>query len=281
MKLFVALSLLTTSRLHVTEAMLQQQQQIGSQRPYVFLQGLPPSSSNFLRTTGFGVFSNSDSQQQQQYSRRTTIRCMSQDLPSIEELKSDPFMKQISHSEKLVTLLGSVNDNGTAGDEDERIMSTTTNLLKAQLSHSDGIRGFFVTYLTALGDDTPADSLDVPLALTSAMMEADSSELIPLACMNVIMPTAMITMHEDEELSMQSQTTAERGLRVLQTLLSRGNTAQQCKAILAVAKGNIDGKIDDDVDVGLVEFWIEFFDKWGYKELQKRDIEQAMISLFA
>ena len=100
--------------------------------------------------------------------------------------------------------------------------------------------------------------------------------------MNVVMPTGMITMHKEEELAQQSQTTAERGLRVLQTLLSHGNTRAQCRAILAVARGTSasgEQQVAKDVDEKLFAYWTEFFDKWGYKELQKRDIAQAMMSV--
>ena len=182
-------------------------------------------------------------------------------------------MQQVSHSEKLVTVLAqqeNVDD------------SLAVQLLEAQLSHSDGIRGFFVTYLTALDGDSPADWETVPTALEKAMKGADATDLIPLACMNVVMPTGMITMHKEEELAQQSQTTAERGLRVLQTLLSHGNTRAQCRAILAVARGTSasgEQQVAKDVDEKLFAYWTEFFDKWGYKELQKRDIAQAMMSV--
>jgi hypothetical protein len=59
--------------------------------------------------------------------------------------------------------------------------------LKTQLSHSDGIRGFFVTYLTLeSGADAPADLDEVPLPLVTAMKESNQEELIPLACMYLL-----------------------------------------------------------------------------------------------
>ena len=173
-------------------------------------------------------------------------------------------MKQVSHSEKIVPLL----KEEPAEDIEER--------LRAMLSHSDGIRGFFVTYLTVVGDDTPADQSEVPKALVAAMEAADCKDLIPLACMNVVMPTAMITMHTDPELSQQSQKTAERGVRVLAALKGADDVEKQCNAILAVATDR-----KDEADADLVKYWEEFFEKWGYKDIQKRDIEQAIRSVIS
>jgi len=192
-------------------------------------------------------------------------------------------MKQVGHSETLVTMLA----ESIANEKDEESTAMVTNLLKAQLSHSDGIRGFFVTYLTAMGgssdetnNNTPADETTVPEPLIQAMKDvADPDDLVPLACMNVVMPTGMITMHTDEELSLQSQITAERGVKVLSTLLQIHNdlTESNCRAIAAVASD--DESLMEAADAKLVEYWTDFFGKWGYKDLQKRDIAQAMRSV--
>ena len=67
--------------------------------------------------------------------------------------------------------------------------------------------------------------------------------------MNVIMPTAMITMHQDPEQSANSARTSRRGLQLLQAMLSMKNTTSKggkmdvtnslirshCEAILKVA----------------------------------------------
>lgn len=84
-------------------------------------------------------------------------------------------MKQVSHSETTVALVR----NSTPEAQE---------MISAQLSHPDGIRGFFVTYLTGMGDDTPADDKEVPPTLIQAMKEANPDDLIPLAVMNVVMP---------------------------------------------------------------------------------------------
>lgn len=90
-------------------------------------------------------------------------------------------MKQVGHASEVVSLLGSINDDGNGADAvvDEELL---VNLLKAQLSHSDGIRGFFVAYLTGDGV-TAADADNVPPSLLSAMNSVESDDLISLACM--------------------------------------------------------------------------------------------------
>ena len=80
-------------------------------------------------------------------------------------------MKQISHAGKIVKLM----EDGQDMDPDE-----LRTMLISQLSHSDGIRGFFVTYLT--GDASPADGPTVPSVLQEAMAQVEPDELVPLAC---------------------------------------------------------------------------------------------------
>lgn len=198
-----------------------------------------------------------------------TARCRAHNSPTAEELATDGFMKQVSHSEKVVAMLQS------ADSDDEEI----TTLLKAQLGHSEGIRGFFVTYLTMDGDNTPADRPEVAPALMTAMKESSNqSELISLACMNVIMPTGMITMHKEETLSRQSQKTAERGQRVLRAIRSLPGVKEECDAIVAVAS---DCKDAAHADSSKIAYWKEFFDKWGYGDIQRHDIARAVRSVFA
>lgn len=210
-------------------------------------------------------------------------------IPTIEQLSSDSFMKQVGHaSNVIVPLLGKTNDND--GNSNSNNNSNNNNnvkdLLKAQLSHSDGIRGFFVSYLTGDGE-TAADGDNVPTLLIDAMnsiiVDHDSennnnnnnNELISLACMNVIMPVAMVTMHEDVELAKNSEKTAKRGAKILKALIHNRETKEQCKAIRDVAMGNVENR-EEDTDI---KFWIEFFDRWGYKEMQKQDIQNVMVDI--
>ena len=140
-------------------------------------------------------------------------------------------MKQVSHAEALVAALA-----GRDSDEDEEL----EKMLVSQLSHSDGIRGFFVTYLT--GDESPADKPSVPLPLQKAMAQVDVASLVPLACMNVVMPTGTISVHKDPSMAEQSRKTSQRGSRVLASLLQleTATVRENCDAILAVASGSDD-----------------------------------------
>lgn len=57
--------------------------------------------------------------------------------------------------------------------------------------------------------------------------------------MNVVMPTAMTSMHTDPELSSNAARTARRGMRVLKWLKDKDDSVKtNCQAILAAATGN-------------------------------------------
>ena len=62
-------------------------------------------------------------------------------------------MKQIGHAETIIKLLSQNKEEKNDEEED----SSLEKLLTAQLSHSDGIRGFFVNYLTATTSDDDGD----------------------------------------------------------------------------------------------------------------------------
>jgi len=172
-------------------------------------------------------------------------------------------MKQVMHAEAIVSLLNNDIHN-----------VELPQLLDAQLSHADGIRGFMVTYLTIAGESV-ADNGEIPPPLSDILLETveRNPDLVSLACMNVIMPTAMMTMHSEKELQEQSKLTAERGAKILKLLLEFGDTQAQCEAILSVAKG-------DARDTNIREiYWKDFFEKWNYGDEQRSDICNAMESL--
>lgn len=188
-----------------------------------------------------------------------SVCCKAHRVPTLEELSTDGFTKQLSHSENIISMLESESDD-------------VVHLLKAQLGHSDGIRGFFVTYLTMDDENMPFTREDVPQNLLMAMNDcANEEELVSLMCMNVIMPTGMITMHKDPNLSLQSQETAKRAVQLLRALRQKPLVQEQCKAILAVATDESFG-----AEPQKVAFWKDFFKKWGYEEVQNRDIAEAV-----
>ena len=148
-------------------------------------------------------------------------------------------MDQVGFASEIVPLFE--ND----ADIDDKLL---TDMVAAQLSHSDGIRGFFVAYLTGNADQDStsfaADQDEVPRPLLNAIMSLlegekdDQKDLISLACMNVIMPTAMVTMHTDENLSKSSRRTAERAKIVARTMMKSSEMKKQVLAIVSTASGD-------------------------------------------
>ena len=65
--------------------------------------------------------------------------------------------------------------------------------------------------------------------------------------MNVVMPTAMSSMHTDPELSANAARTARRGVRVLKYLQDKNESVKtNCDAIRAVAAGDDTENCDRD-----------------------------------
>jgi hypothetical protein len=185
-------------------------------------------------------------------------------VPTNDQLLSDPFMKQVVHASSIVEMLSDDND-----------CDKVYNLVCAQLSHSDGIRGFFAIYLTGEGI-TLADSSTIPLPLANALKSApDHKTLISISCKNVIMPTAMSSMHSDDSLRNSSSITASRGKTVLSYLkeLYPDDVTKVCEDILAAISTE---NINNDENLN---YWRTFFKANGYQEKQLQDIATALQSL--
>lgn len=204
-------------------------------------------------------------------------------IPSMEQLRTDPFMKQVRYAEFITGLI-----EEDAGRESSVLM----NRLRAQLSHPDGIRGFMVTYLTTI--DSDAGESAIPAALVKAILEQidpiqDKNELISLMCMNVIMPTGMITMQATEEMAQQSASTAKRATQLLRSILTNCNNEEikgailtQCNAIIAVAT-TPETILDEESNENdkMKSYWRKFFQKWGYQSRQQADIADAVRSVLS
>ena len=118
--------------------------------------------------------------------------------------------------------------------------------INESISHSDGIRGFFATYLTS------PESLTVdyvPEVLAEAVRNSYTKTMVPLACMNVIMPTAMSSMHQDAELRECASKTAVNGLKILRLLKGNEEVVRNCKAIMIVCQGTGEGPEDEFFEV--------------------------------
>jgi hypothetical protein len=206
-------------------------------------------------------------------------------IPSLEQLRADPFMTQVSHAEFVIGLIAK-----DAGRKSDFLMKR----LRAQLSHPDGIRGFMVNFLTSMTTGDPNSENDrIPNSLVAVLLEQidptdDGNKLISLMCMNVVMPTAMKTQHTSKELSQQSASTANRAIRLLRHVLHECKSVpdqlsykailNECHAILSVAKATDWNQDDSFTDVKQA-IWHGFFTKWGYNSQQRSDIARAMQSV--
>ena len=196
-------------------------------------------------------------------------------IPTIGQLSSDPFLKQVHHAEFVCGLLQ---------EDDGRETEVVMKRLRAQFSHQDGIRGFLVTFLTY---KVLAKEVVIPPAVLTTILEVmdpvnDSNNLISLMCLNVIMPTAMARTHKDPELSKESTRTAARAINLIKAVIDaagrdsapREAVTTQCKAILdlATSQDTTDAESDKDEQ----KYWAEIFERWGYDEVQRADIADAV-----
>ena len=91
-------------------------------------------------------------------------------------------MKQLGHASQIIPLL---HPSTTPTPSSEAVSPTVLlEVLSKQLSHSDGIRGFFAVYLTS--PESIAVDEDVPAVLVEAVRGADLEVMVPLACELII-----------------------------------------------------------------------------------------------
>lgn len=220
-------------------------------------------------------------------SEESSATALMENIPDLDELKSAPFMKQVGYGADMTEALTALGDDSSVADK-------LKDSLQAQLSHSDGIRGFMVSYLTGSYESStkedggidaaemiakeqdPQILLETVSGLLNAGNKEDSKDLVSLMCMNVVMPIAMITMHTDPALSEASRLTAARGIRLLGSVVN-GSILENLQAIASAANASSDSASDDK----LVTYWTEFFAKWGYEEAQKKDIAAAVEELLS
>ena len=163
-------------------------------------------------------------------------------FPDVNQVATDGFMKQLGHASQLIPLLHPQDGKALSDDETNYLR----DVLFRQLSHSDGIRGFFATYLTS-PELLTVDH--VPEVLAEAVTNSDTKTMVPLACMNVIMPTAMSSMHQDAELRESAHTTTINGLKILRLLRGNEEVVRNCRAIMIVCQGTGEGPEDEFFEV--------------------------------
>jgi hypothetical protein len=237
----------------------------------------------------------------------SSVATLVENLPSVDELKTAPFMKQVQYGADMTDALTALSSSTTEDSETDantntnnaQLSDTLRTSLSAQLSHSDGIRGFMVAYLTGSYESSTdadgsidasemiANEQDPPVLLETVhglLGDSNSDELVSLMCMNVVMPIAMITMHQDPALSKASRLTAARGIRLLGSVVQVSASIEaNLKALLKAATVSEEEKETSKFksDDPLVEYWTTFFGKWGYEDPQKKDIAATMKELLS
>ena len=184
-------------------------------------------------------------------------------LPTTAQVSTDDFMKQLGHASQIIPVLHP--EDGSSPSEEES--AALLEVLSQQFAHSDGIRGFFAVYLTSPESLTVEE---VPSVLAKAVKGSDTKVMVPLACMNVIMPTAMSSIHQDPELKECASKTAESGLKILRLLKGDRDVVSNCKAIYQVSTDEVEGGDD------LKEYWNKFFGNYQYGSAQKADISRVI-----
>jgi hypothetical protein len=150
-------------------------------------------------------------------------------------------------------------------------------LLDALFATSDGVRGFFVNYLTDPSLSKP-DEPQPPTVLTDAMRKAPAQMLSELMVMNVVMPSATSMSHlrnGDASAAEGSRLTARRA-SALVSCAGLEQVRSDMLAVLAVCEGN--GPCSAVSEERLL-FWGEFCDRWQYDEQQRQVIAMVMKAL--
>lgn len=106
-------------------------------------------------------------------------------LPSVKQVSEDSFTEQTYHASSIINEFVAASSI-LLTEDDHKSQIELQELLIAQLSHQDGIRGFFAAYLTGEGT-TPADGDRLPVPLSQAMKRVDMSKVAPLACTSIFL----------------------------------------------------------------------------------------------
>merc|ERR1740130_851555 len=214
-------------------------------------------------------------------------------LPDMDELSTAPFMKQVQYGSEMTNALRFFS-NPTASFRSTTERNHMKNLLGAQLSHADGIRGFMVAYLTVERqlqnvdneeeeEEEEEDSeilIETVCELLQKVNADEVEELASLMCMNVVMPTAMVSMHTDPDLSTASKLTSLRGTKLLKSTMKCSSLIEDnLNALLEAATITTEETSLSLSSSSLVDYWNEFYDKWGYEDRQKEDIATTMKEL--
>ncbi|AFY38228.1 hypothetical protein Lepto7376_1911 [[Leptolyngbya] sp. PCC 7376] len=151
----------------------------------------------------------------------------------------------------------------TSSLSDAEILSNLIELL----SHRNGVRGFFVAYLTG-----SCPLADHPPAIFIEAFQAVASEIKEILVKNVAMSTAMAIAHsrnQDKEQQAGSEQVKRRSQNLLQTLEATpyGQTFQQERQALLDALQTQTGDYET------------FLQRWQYDEEQRRAIKNSLVAI--
>jgi hypothetical protein len=141
----------------------------------------------------------------------------------------------------------------------EQVQAFVTDLVATQ----EGARGFFVGYLTS-----SEAIVDQPNANIVSGLATHSAVVADLLVKNLAMSTAQylhFQRQDQAEMAANSATVAQRSHQLI--------TALNLPEIRSIAE-----QILSAIRTGTGEY-VEFLDRWGYDEEQKRLIEQALIAV--
>lgn len=184
---------------------------------------------------------------------------------SVDDIRNSNFLSSAAYAGSLCRAM----EDGCHGDEYE-------HRLAAMLEHSDGVRGFFVTYLTDPTFEAIADSPEgLPAAISSALCASNPEVVAPLAVMNLAMPTATALRHESEgnsKAAAASALTARRAARVLEVLTSPDAASGPATRATLEAALHAAEKDKEDSDPQ----WTSFYSRWKYDEEQMTAIRASL-----
>mmetsp|Transcript_20780 Transcript_20780/g.31775 ORF Transcript_20780/g.31775 Transcript_20780/m.31775 type:complete len:226 (+) Transcript_20780:80-757(+) len=179
-------------------------------------------------------------------------------------------------------------DFGTAIDEACRTLDAISNgdqTAELQLSDymTDSVmaRGLFVSLLAT--DDRRGALAEHPALIDAVLQAQDAKTVADLSVMNLIMPTATAILHERNghlEAQAASQATKQRAKSLLVACHVNEvstNVAQRQRAHLEALQTLFSPLADqNDENKELMEFWINFCQKWDYDEKQRAAILSAV-----
>lgn len=187
-------------------------------------------------------------------------------LPKLEDLQGVDFRRVVANFAPSIC-------QGLERDD-----PAVAPLLAELFRTSDGVRGFFVNYLTDPSLTKP-DCAEPPAALLDAISgAADTQMLSELMVMNVVMPSATSMSHlrnGDTEAAEGSRLTAKRASALVSSATLKRARAEML-AVLAVCEGQ--GPCSMVTEERLT-FWSEFCDRWQYDEQQRQMISMVMRAL--